>query len=79
MLNVDYLKRFEKDLDRIFRSNKTKERERRTNIRNVIECLANQTPLDAKYHDHRLKGKKGQYKDRRECHIGAGFTFSLQN
>lgn len=69
MLDVDYLKKFEKDLDRVIRSDKTREWERKTVIRDVIECLAKQEKLDPKYHDHKLKGKKGIYKDRRECHI----------
>ncbi|MCK4761490.1 MAG: type II toxin-antitoxin system YafQ family toxin [Candidatus Aminicenantes bacterium] len=69
MLNVDYLKKFKKDLDKIIKSNKTKEDERKAEIRHVIECLAGQVKLEPKYKDHKLKGKKGEYKDRRECHI----------
>ena len=40
-------------------------------FKNVINDLANDVPLDAKYCDHELKGKKkqGGYLKVRECHI----------
>jgi len=40
MLSVDYLKKFKKDLKKVVRSDKTKEKERKANLRHVIECLA---------------------------------------
>ena len=61
MLKVTYKKTFEKDINRIKNSGKDLEK-----LKVVAKCLANQEPLDKKYFDHPLKGN---YKDRRECHI----------
>ncbi len=35
-------------------------------LKSVIEKLANDIPLEAKYHDHALKGNYVKY---RECHV----------
>ncbi len=35
-------------------------------IRDIMDCLVEEVPLDLKYKDHKLKG---EYTDCRECHI----------
>ena len=61
MLTIKYEATFKKDFKRIVK--------RGYDIRlleNVIEILANEQPLPAKYKDHNLTGN---YVDFRECHI----------
>ena len=61
MLTIRYETSFKKDFKRVVK--------RGCDIRlmeKVIEILANEQPLPAKYKDHSLTG---DYKDCRECHI----------
>ncbi len=50
-------------------SRKKRAPERKEKIRHIIHTLANEMALEAKYLDHKLKGEKGVFKDRRECHV----------
>lgn len=61
MLAPFYKKQFEKDLKRVIRRGKSTQK-----IKDVIEKLINQTPLESSYRDHSLKGN---YADCRELHI----------
>ncbi len=61
MLKPSYTKQFDKDLKRMLRSGKNKDK-----IKTLIRRLINEEVLERKYHDHKLSGK---YKGRRECHI----------
>lgn len=61
MLKITYKKTFAKDIKRLKDSGKDLEK-----LKMVIRCLANQEKLSKKYRDHSLKGN---YKNRRECHI----------
>ena len=61
MLKFKTTNRFDKDLKKNLKRGKD-----RAKIYNVMKTIINQTPLDSKYHDHRLKG---EWKDFRECHI----------
>ncbi|RUQ92921.1 type II toxin-antitoxin system RelE/ParE family toxin [Legionella septentrionalis] len=61
MLSPFYKKQFEKDLRRIIKRGKDIQK-----IKDVIEKLINQTPLEPNYRDHALKGN---YVDCRELHI----------
>lgn len=58
---VKFTTRFKKDLKLVEKQGK-----KLYKLREVIEKLANQIPLDAKYKDHELIGN---YKGCRECHI----------
>ena len=61
MLTIRYETTFKKDFKRVVK--------RGYDVRlleNVIEILANEQTLPAKYKDHSLSG---DYKDCRECHI----------
>jgi mRNA interferase YafQ len=69
MREIVYLKKFKKDLERIVRGDKKRCEERRKRIRFVIECLAKKEKLVPEFRDHKLKGERGKYKDRREYHI----------
>ncbi len=61
MLNVVFKSRFKKDLEKLKSSNRDEDE-----LLAVIEFLANQQPLDAKFLDHPLIGN---YVGCRECHI----------
>lgn len=62
MLQPIYTKQFKKDIKKIEKSgNKDVEK-----LKVVIKLLINEKKLDASYREHNLKGN---YKDRRECHI----------
>ena len=61
MLNPINKNRFERDLRLISKRGKSLEK-----IKSIMRQLAEQKPLEAKYHDHPLKG---EYVDCRECHI----------
>ena len=62
MLQPIYTKQFKKDVKRIEKSgNKDVEK-----LKVVIKLLIDEKKLDASYREHNLKGN---YKDRRECHI----------
>ena len=57
-----YTKQFAKDLKRMEKRGKSPEK-----IKKVIRKLVNEERLDANCKDHKLIGN---YKGRRECHIG---------
>lgn len=62
MLQPIYTKQFKKDVKRIEKSgNKDVEK-----LKVVIRLLIDEKKLDASYREHNLKGN---YKDRKECHI----------
>lgn len=61
MLAPFYKKQFEKDLKRVMKRGKSSQK-----IKDVMENLINQIPLEQSYRDHQLKGN---YVDCRECHI----------
>ncbi len=61
MLEAFFKKKFKKDLKRIQKQGKDAGK-----LKNVMEHLINQNPLDKKFLDHPLKG---EYTDCRECHI----------
>jgi len=62
MLQPIYTKQFKKDIKKIEKSgNKDVEK-----LKVVIKLLINEKKLDASYREHNLKGN---YKDRKECHI----------
>lgn len=61
MLSPLYKKQFEKDLKRVIKRGKDAQK-----IKDVIEKLIQQIPLDPSFRDHNLKGN---YVDCRECHI----------
>lgn len=58
-----YTKQFERDIKRLKRSGSKD----LSKLKAVLTKLINGEPLDKKYKDHQLIG---DYKDRRECHIG---------
>ncbi|MBE9064496.1 type II toxin-antitoxin system YafQ family toxin [cf. Phormidesmis sp. LEGE 11477] len=61
MLNPLYARQFEKDLKKMLKRGKTGE-----SIRQVIQKLVQEEPLEPRHRDHKLLGN---YKGRRECHI----------
>ena len=61
MLEPVYRTKFKKDLHRMIKRGKPASK-----IKDVIEKLLKQEPLDAEYNDHKLSGK---LKDLRDCHI----------
>jgi mRNA interferase YafQ len=61
MLKLRTAKRFEKDYEKALRSGKDEEK-----IKRLILTLLHGKALEAKYHNHKLKG---EYQDRWECHI----------
>lgn len=61
MLKPSYTKQFDKDLKRMLKSGRDKNK-----IKKIIGILINQREPDKKYRDHKLTGN---YQDRRECHI----------
>ncbi len=62
MLNFKTTNRFDRDLKKILKQGKDKNK-----IYNAMKIIINQTPLDSKYRDHKLQG---EWNDCRECHIG---------
>ncbi len=62
MLTPFYTKQFKKDVKRLEKSG----RKGIEAFKRVIRLLIDEGPLDQVYHDHSLKG---DYKNRRECHI----------
>ena len=61
MLQPIYKKKFEKDYKRIQKRGKDIKK-----LKDVVNILAQEKPLDKKLLDHALKG---EYSDCRECHI----------
>ncbi len=61
MLSPSYSKQFEKDLKRLLKRGKSKEK-----LKTVLGLLINEEQLSQRYRDHKLVGN---YKGRRECHI----------
>ncbi len=61
MLRFVTTSRFEKDYKKMQRRNKDLDK-----LNAIIQKLINEEILDQKYRDHSLKGN---FKDRRECHI----------
>ena len=61
MLKTSFTKQFDRDLKRMLKRGKEKDK-----IKLVISNLINEEKLDPKYKDHKLIGN---YEGRRECHI----------
>jgi mRNA interferase YafQ len=61
VLKPSYTKQFEKDLKRMLKRGKDAEK-----IKDVIERLVHEKPLEIRHRDHKLSGN---YKDRRDCHV----------
>jgi len=61
MLKPSFTKQFDRDLKRMIKRGKEKEK-----IKFVISRLINEERLESKYDDHKLIGN---YEGRRECHI----------
>ena len=61
MLKPSFTKQFERDLKRVLKRGKKKEK-----IKLVISRLIKEEKLDKKYRDHKLLGV---FKGRRECHL----------
>jgi len=61
MLKPSYTKQFDRDLKRVLKRGKDKEK-----IKHIIFRLINEERLEPKYRDHKLVGN---YEGRRECHI----------
>jgi mRNA interferase YafQ len=61
MLTPVYTKQFERDMKRIKRRGKNREK-----IKIIIHSIVAEEPLDAIHKDHKLIGN---WKGRRECHI----------
>lgn len=65
MLKPSYTKQFERDLKRVLKRGKEKEK-----IKIIILKLINRKRLESKYKDHKLIGN---YEGRRECHIDSNW------
>jgi mRNA interferase YafQ len=61
MLEFKTTNQFDKDLKRNLKRGKDE-----NNIRDIMDMIINQIPLDSKYKDHKLHG---DWKDCKECHI----------
>jgi len=61
-LKISYTTQFKKDYKRIKRQNKDTD-----TLKTVIQKLARNEDLEAKYRDHQLTG---DWKGHRDCHIG---------
>ena len=61
LLTPSYTKQFIRDLKRMLKQGKSKEK-----IKEVLKKLVGEEKLDTRYKDHKLIGN---YKNRRECHI----------
>jgi len=61
MLKPSFTRQFERDLKKLLKSGKSKRK-----IKQVLLMLIRGEELDARHRDHPLKG---EFKDRRECHI----------
>ena len=61
MLRSAYTIQFEKDLKKLLKAGKDKEK-----LKAIIVKLINQEKLEPKYKDHKLAGN---FKTRRECHV----------
>ena len=61
MLKPSYTKQFDRDLKRMLKRGKNKEK-----IKSIISKLINEQELEPKHRDHKLVGN---YEGRRECHI----------
>ena len=61
MLTPTYTRQFEKDVRRILRRGKDPER-----IKDVMQRLVREEPLERRHRDHRLTGI---FRDRRDCHV----------
>jgi len=60
-MTPSYTKRFEKDVKLVQKRGKNLKK-----LKNIIEKLVNELPLENKHKDHKLIGN---YQGRRECHI----------
>ena len=60
MLKPSYTKQFDRDLKRMLKRGKNKEK-----IKSIISKLINEQELEPKHRDHKLVGN---YEGRRECH-----------
>ncbi|ODS30359.1 MAG: mRNA interferase YafQ [Candidatus Scalindua rubra] len=63
MLKPIYTRQFAKDLKKMQKPGKSPKK-----IKNIMDDLVNEIPLDVKHRDHKLIG---YYKGRRECHVEA--------
>lgn len=63
MLKIRYTNKFKEDYKLAIKRGK-----KESKLKKVIELLANQTILPAKYRDHKLTNSK-KYENVRECHI----------
>lgn len=61
--NIKITSKFKNDYKKIIKQNKSKQK-----LIEVLEKLANKTPLEEKYRDYQLINDK-TYKECRECHI----------
>ena len=61
MLKIKTTNKFEKEYKKAMKSGKDLKK-----LDQVLVMLAKEIPLDERFYDHPLKGN---YKDRRECHI----------
>ena len=62
MLKPSFTKQFDRDLKKVLKRGKDKEK-----IKRIIPRLINEEILEPRYRDHKLVGN---YLGRRECHIG---------
>lgn len=62
---INYTSQFKRDLEKAKKQNRNLEV-----LQKVIELLASNSPLPVKFRDHKLVGN---YKNRRECHLGPDF------
>ncbi|MEL6354819.1 MAG: type II toxin-antitoxin system YafQ family toxin [Cyanobacteria bacterium J06627_28] len=69
MLKPKYNRQFEKDLKRMLKRGKPGNK-----IKQVIQQLIQEKPLEPRYRDHKLIGN---YKGRRECHIESDWLLML--
>ncbi len=61
MLKPNYTTQFERDLRLLQRRGKDVDK-----LKQVLQALINEKPLEERYRDHPLKGN---FKNRRECHV----------
>lgn len=61
MLIPFFTKQFERDMKKVLKQGKNSEK-----LKEIMRRLINEENLEAKYRDHKLKGN---FKERRECHI----------
>ena len=61
MLIPSFTKQFDRDMKKILKQGKNSKK-----LKEIMNRLINEENLEAKYRDHKLKGN---FKERRECHI----------